>query len=396
MVYFCVVEILRDDIELMRTKLGRAPAVVILGPRQVGKTTFAIQAAKSLQRDYLYIDLESGRDIAKLEDDPESFFEYHADKLIILDEVQAMPKLFSRLRSIIDRDRRKGRFLLLGSASPHLVQGVSESLAGRVTYIDLHPFKMSEIHPQYDKNYHWFRGGLPEAFLAEHDAQFTDWMKSYTRTYIQSDLSALFGHNLNPVVTQKLWNMLAHQHSCINNMQDLSRSVGVTAPVINRYIDFLEGAFLVFKLHAWANNASKRLVKAPKIYIKDSGLLHGLLGIKSFEDLTLNPIIGASWEGYAIEQIMYHAPENIQFYFYRTHTGTEIDLLLVKAAKPLASVEIKLSNAPSPSKGFFIGIADLGTKHNFIVTPSSDTYPHKNAMVCNLVDFIRKYLLEIS
>jgi predicted AAA+ superfamily ATPase len=388
-------EIIRDEISLLHAKLNMSPAVVILGPRQVGKTTLAIQAAKSLTKGYLYLDMESGQDVAKLGDDPESFFEFYKDKLVIIDEIQAFPILFSRLRSIIDRDRRNGRFLLLGSASPNLVHGVSESLAGRISYLDLHPLKLNEIAPNYSMLFHWYRGGFPRAFLAESDAIFSDWMESYIRTYIQTDLSTLFGINLNPSITNKLWYMLAHLHGGMANIQDLSRSVGVTAPVINRYIDFLEGAFLVYKLQPWFSNAGKRLVKAPKIYIKDSGILHSLLAIKNLESLQVNPIVGASWEGYVIEQIMYHADPSFQFYFYRTHTGTEIDLLVVKGGKPLAAIEIKYSNVPSPSKGFYIGINDLGTTQNFIITPSSETFPHKNALVCSLSNFVKTYLPKL-
>lgn len=388
-------EYLRSDIAKMQRKLTMAPAVVILGARQVGKTTLAIQTAKSLGEEYLYLDMESGRDIAKLSDDPETFFEYHEDKLIILDEVQAMPVLFSRLRSIIDRNRKKGRFMLLGSASPNLVHGVSESLAGRVTYLDLNPFKFEEIYPAYSMEHHWYRGGFPLAFLAENDSAYLDWMKSYVRTYIQVDLSNLFGYNLNPSITGRLWTMIANNHSQLLNFQDLGRSIGVTSPVISRYLDFLEGAFLIYKLQPWSNHANKRLVKSPKVYIKDSGILHSMLAIDSFDDLTLNPIIGASWEGYVVEQIMYHKKEDIDMYFYRTHTGTEIDVVLVKNNKPIASIEIKYSNAPSPSKGFYIGIDDLQTKQNFIVTPHADTYPLKNAMVCSLKKFIMEYLKEL-
>lgn len=388
-------EIIRQDIELLKIKLKMAPAVVILGARQVGKTSLAIAAAKFLQQEYIYLDMESGIDIAKLGDDPETFFNYHKDKLIIIDEVQSMPIIFTRLRSVIDKNRKNGRFLLLGSASPNLVHGVSESLAGRVSYIDLPPVKLGEVIDKYNFQYHWYRGGFPLAFLADNDAIFFDWMKSYIRTYIQSDLSYLFGYNLNPSITNRLWSMLANNHSQLLNLQDLARSIGVTAPVISRYIDFLEGAFLVYKLQPWATNANKRLVKSSKVYIKDSGILHTLLSIKSFDDLTLHPIIGASWEGYVVEQVMYHKPVDIDLYFYRTQTGTEIDLVLVRANKPIASIEIKFSNAPKPSKGFYIGIDDLETTKNFIITPSSDIYPHKIALVCNLKDFIKKYLPEI-
>jgi predicted AAA+ superfamily ATPase len=389
-------EIIRHEISLLHAKLNMAPAVAIIGPRQVGKTTFAIQAAKSLDVGYIYLDMESGQDVAKLGDDPESFFAFYKDKLVIIDEIQAYPILFSRLRSIVDRDRRNGRFLLLGSASPNLVHGVSESLAGRISYLDLHPLKLSEITPNYSMQFHWFRGGFPRAFLAETDAVYADWMQSYIRTYIQTDLNTLFGYNLNPIITTKLWNMLAHLHGAMANMQDLSRSVGVTGPVVNRYIDFLEGAFLVYKLQPWFTNAGKRLVKAPKIYIKDTGILHALLSISSLENLNVHPIVGASWEGYVIEQIMYHIGPDFQFYFYRTHTGTEIDLVIVKGAKPIAAIEIKYSNIPTPTKGFFIGIEDLQTKQNFIITPASDTYPHKNALVCNLSTFVKDYLPNLN
>lgn len=180
------------------------------------------------------------------------------------------------------------------------------------------------------------------------------------------------------------------------NMQDLSRSVGVTAPVINRYIDFLEGAFLVYKLQPWFTNAGKRLVKAPKINIKDSGILHSLLSIGNIDNLNVHPIVGASWEGYVIEQIMYHADPTLQFCFYRTHTGTEIDLVIVNGAKPVAALKIKYSNIPNPAKGFFIGIDDLQTKQNFIITPASDTYQHKNALVCCLSNFIKDYLPNLK
>jgi uncharacterized protein len=385
-------ELIRADIQLLQNKLEMAPAVVILGPRQVGKTTLALQMAIMRSDPYLYLDMESPRDVAKLGEDVETFFKHHQDKLVILDEVQAQPHLFPVLRSVIDKKRDKGRFLLLGSATPGLVKGVSESLAGRVSYLDLNPLKLHEIMPNYSLEHHWYRGGFPLAFLAENDDVYIDWMQSFIRTYVQSDLSNLFGHNLNPVISGKLWVMLANNHGQLLNVQDIARSIGVTSPVINRYIDFLAGAFLVYKLQPWFTNASKRLVKSPKVYIKDSGILHALLSINSFDQLTYNSIIGASWEGYVIEQINYHKSAQTQLYFYRTHTGTEVDLILVKANKPVACIEIKYSNAPKPSKGFFIGVDDLATSNNFILTPSSDSYPHGNAIVCNIQQFINEYL----
>lgn len=388
-------EIFREDAHIIGNKLRNAPAVVILGARQVGKTTIALQLAKSHNKPYLYMDMESRRDVAKLGDDPETFFEYHQDKLIIIDEIQAQPGLFSVLRSVIDKKRDNGRFLLLGSATPELVRGVSQSLTGRIYHVDLNPLKWKEVKNIFRREQHWHRGGYPLALMASDDAAFLDWTHSFIKTYVQSDLSLLFGHNLNPLVSEKLLLMLAIRHSQLLNTQDIARSIGVTAPVVSRYTDFLEGAFLVFRLQPWFPNVTKRLVKSPKLYIKDSGLLHGLINIESFDMLTVHPVIGASWEGYAIEQILYHKDNHLKPFFYRTHTGAEIDLVLVKTGKPVASVEIKFSNAPKAEKGFYVGINDLQTKQNFIITPSSDTYPVQGAIVCSLSVFIEQYLPQL-
>lgn len=388
-------EIQREDIQLIKKKLELAPAVVMLGARQVGKTTLALQIAKNQTKPFLYLDMESRRDVAKLGDDPETFFEYHQDKLIVIDEIQAQPHLFSLLRSIIDKKRENGRFLLLGSATPAMVKGVSESLTGSVSYADLQPLKWGEVHNVVGMEHHWYRGGFPLALLAANDAAFSDWTQSYIRTYVQSDLSQLFGYQLNPTISEKLLVMLANSHGQLLNYQDLARSIGVTSPVVNRYTDFLEGAFLVYRLQPWFANVTKRLVKSPKLYIKDSGILHGLLSVESFGMLTLNPVIGASWEGYAIEQIICHKNQNLMPYFYRTHTGAEIDLLLIRAGKPVASVEIKYSNAPRVGKGFYVGISDLATTQNFVITPDSDTFPIHNAIVCSLKTFLEKFLPQL-
>jgi predicted AAA+ superfamily ATPase len=389
------VDIIRQSIQVVQEKLKLAPAVAILGSRQVGKTTIALQLANALNKPFLYLDLESSRDLAKFGEDAESFFEYHHDKLIILDEVQTQPQLFPILRSVIDRKRSKGRFLLLGSATPELIKGASESLAGRVSYFDLNPLNLKEVTPAFTLQQHWYRGGYPLALLAETDKGYMDWVQSFIRSYVQSDLSMLFGYALNPAISQKLMMMLAHNHGQLLNAQDLSRSVGVTSPVVTRYIDFLAGAFLVYKLQPWFPNVSKRLVKSPKTYIKDSGLLHGLLFIESFSQLTLHPIIGASWEGYVVEQVMYHKPAQLSCYFYRTHSGAEADLVLVKGNTPIACIEIKYSNAPKPTKGFFSSIGDLGTKKNFIITPATDTYFHQGATVCSLKTFVDEFLSEL-
>jgi len=388
-------ELIRSESEMLIKKMGMAPAVVILGARQVGKTTIALQVAAQLGKPFLYLDMESGLDLAKIKDDPESFLEFHKDKLIIIDEIQAFPLLYTRLRSVIDKNRRNGRFLLLGSASPHLVKGISESLTGRVSYMDLSPLKLLELLPDYSMKKHWYRGGFPNAFLATTDEAYQDWAEGFTRSYIERDLSHLFGYNLNPELNRRLWLLLSHYHGGLFNAEELGRSLGVTAPVANRYTDFMIGAFLVYKIMPWHTNNGKRLVKSPKIYIKDSGVLHYLNRIKNLDELIAHPIVGASWEGYVVEQVMYHKPKELDIYFYRTHSGTEVDIVLVNGVQPVSSIEIKFSNAPSISKGYFIGIDDLKTNQNFVITPSSDIYPVKNTLVCSLPDFLQKYLSKI-
>lgn len=388
-------KIQRADIDTLIKKLSISPGVAILGARQVGKTTLALQAAEMLEKPFVYLDLESGQDLAKISDDPESYFDFHKEKLVIIDEIQAYPILFTRLRSVIDKHRVNGRFLLLGSASPHLVKGVSESLAGRISYLDLNPFRLLEIFPEFSQQRHWFRGGFPGTFLAESDTNYQDWVESFVRSYIERDLNLLFGYSFNPVLAKRLWQMLAHYHGQLFNAEELSRSLGISSPAVNRYVDFMVGAFLVYKISPWFANSGKRLVKSPKIYVKDSGIVHFLTAVKSYEELLGNPIIGASWEGYVMEQILYHKPQETDVYYYRTHTGTEIDAVLVKGNQPIGCIEIKFSNAPSISKGFFIGIEDLQTTKNFVITPSSDSYPHKGSIVCSLVTFLQDYLPEL-
>jgi uncharacterized protein len=382
-------------VEVLALKATRAPAIVILGARQVGKTTLAIQFAKLRSEGHVYLDMESPTDRVKLAD-PEAFFAHYQDQLVILDEVQQMPEIFSVLRSVIDKNRRVGRFLLLGSASPHLVKGVSESLAGRVSYMELSPLGLQEITPEYSQQQHWYRGGFPQAFLAPHDADFQDWAQAYVRSYIERDFSQLFGYNLNSALMERLWLMVAHAQGGVWNSESYARALGVTAPVVNRYLDFMEGAFLVRRLKPWFVNSQKRLVKSPKVYVRDSGLVHYLNRVSSFDDLQGHLIVGGSWEGYVIEQIIEALPTEIDAYYYRTHNGAEADLVLVKAMQPLACIEIKYSNAPTVSKGFYASVEDLGTTKNFVITPHSDAWPIRNAWVCNLQEFVKKHLAGLG
>jgi len=389
--------IARDAMDKLAKKAGWAPAVAILGPRQCGKTTLAkIYGELLSKKEFIYLDLESPTDKAKIVD-TEAFLQFHKDKLIIIDEVQLMPELYSVLRSVIDSDRRNGRFLLLGSASPNLVNGTTESLAGRISFLELGPLKLQEIvNSGFDWKLHWLKGGFPQAFLTENNEAWADWMASFIKTYVERDFRLLFGLNLNTIIISKLWQMLAYNQGNIWKAELYSNSLGVSAPTVNRYFDFLEAAFLVHRLPAFTANTNKRMVKAPKVYVKDSGFVHYINRINDIDTLYSHPIIGASWEAYVVQQIYASKSEALELFYYRTQNGAEVDLIIAKANKPLACIEIKLSNAPAISKGFYNCIEDLGTTQNFVITPSSDTYPHKNSLVCNLAEFLKKYLGEID
>lgn len=370
--------------------IGFFPVIGIVGPRQVGKTTIAKQISSALKKDTLYIDLENPRDQAKLTD-PVLFFEGKENVCVILDEIQRVPSLFPVLRSMVDLHRVPARFILLGSASPELIRDASESLAGRIAYKELTPFNLTEIgNDEWQK--HWLRGGFPSAFLAPSDKLCFKWQFNFIQTYIERDLP-LLGFGIDRNVIRKLWTMIAHIHGNILNMSTIARSLELDSKTIKRYLSFLEEAFLIRQLKPYSVNIKKRLIKSPKIYVRDSGILHQILGVQSFGDLEGNPVLGNSWEGYAIEQIIQRMSEDINPYFYRTHEGAECDLILEKGGKPLFSIEIKYSSSPKLSKGNKQSFADLGTTKNFIITPNTDDYViAENIRVCNLHDFISNYL----
>lgn len=372
------------------------PSVALLGARQSGKTTLVKQVVGTLKHNAVYLDLESNRDLRKL-DDPETFFDNNRDKLVVIDEVQILLSLFRTLRPAIDRKRKPGRFLLLGSASPSLVKGVSETLAGRIAYTELPPLSILETVPRHTRQESlWLRGGFPRSLLARNNSVSMHWRKSFIKSYIQLELSQMFHVELTPATIQNFWQMLAHFNGNIWNAHTFSNSLGVTAPTIRRYLDYMEGAFLIRRLNSWYVNAKKRLVKSPKVFMRDAGLLHAILNIDTLNELYGHPAAGNSWEGFVIEQVVQLLPVYIHPYYYRTHDGAEADLILVKGIKPIASIEIKLSNAPVISRGFFECTADLKTKYNFIITPNSDNYSAKNNItVCSLIKFIQYYLPKI-
>jgi predicted AAA+ superfamily ATPase len=379
--------------------LKQFPVVAIIGPRQCGKTTLTKMEVLKLKKTGLYFDLESPKDASKFHD-AEFFLESISSDVecIVIDEVQRMPELFSILRSLIDQNKQKGKYVLLGSASPELVKGVSESLAGRIAYCEISPFNITEINKnKEDLNKLWFRGGFPDAFLCETDEDWFRWMDNFFRTFIERDLNTLFGVTFSPSLMYKLWRMLAHNHGQILNSQSLAKGLDVSPTTVNRYIDFLEGAFMVRKLPAYFTNAKKRLIKSPKIYIRDSGLVNYLLDITKEKDIHFHSNVGNCWEGYALEQILQHLPNYIKPFYYRTHDGSEMDLVLVRGITSIACIELKTTNNPSLTRGFYESIKDLKCDRNFVVTPFQEvSYKiNENTLVCGLIDFITNDLKKL-
>lgn len=351
----------------------RFPAVAIVGPRQVGKTSLARRLAASWEQNTVYLDLENPSDLNKLSD-PELFLTPLQDQTVILDEVQRAPHLFPALRGIIDRHRTPGRFLLLGSASPELIRDTSESLAGRIAYYELPPLVLPEVSHLADYRTHWLRGGFPESLLAEDEQASMEWRAFFIQTYLERDLP-LLGLSANPVLTRRLWTMLAHWNGNLLNYEVLGNSLGITGATVRRYLDFFESAYLIRRIQPWFINISKRLVKSPKVYVRDTGILHALLSIETFGQLQGVPMLGASWEAYIIQELAAVLPPRCELCFYRTQDGTEADAVIVRGGSPEVLVEIKYSSAPSLTKGMRIAAADLQTRRNVIVAPVKESYP---------------------
>ena len=368
------------------------PAVCVLGPRQVGKTTLVKRLAHTMKKPVLYLDLERQTDRLKLQD-AESYLAQHVDKCVIIDEVQFMPGLFQAMRPLIDDKRVPGRFLLTGSASPELIKGVSESLAGRIGYVELSPFGLLETgnKPMLEK--HWFRGGFPSSYLSKRATDSIRWLDFFIKSYLERDLNMIYNINFTRSTMQKMWTMIAHFHGNILQTENFARSLGVTGPTASRYFDFLEGAFIIHRLPAYSHNSKKRLVKSPKLYLRDTGVLHRLCHFNDIEDLKSNVIVGNSWEGYVIELIYTTKPDHLRMYYYRTHDGAETDVVLEKGNKVVACIEIKFSNAPVLSKGFYNSMHDLKCKVGFVITPASENYTNGQGIrICSLLDFLKKYI----
>lgn len=352
-------------------RLKEVPAVAILGPRQVGKSTLARHVVSSY-KNAIYLDLEKPSDLNKLQD-PEAFFDLNRKRLICLDEIQRAPELFAVLRGIIDENRRNGQFLILGSASRQLIQQSSESLAGRISYFELPPFQAYEIDPKASNLRRlWLRGGFPRSYLARSLKQSFQWRIDFIRTYLERDIP-LLGFNISPKVLERFWRMCAHSHGQVLNLSKLGGSLGVSHHTIRSYVDLLEQTFLLRVLPPFEGNLKKRLIKSPKIYIRDSGLLHALLDIEEQNDLLGHPGYGSSWEGFVIENILACSPQWRASY-YRTSSGAEIDLILEKGNKKIA-VEIKASSSPKISKALVNSLTDLKIKQAWVVAPVKESYP---------------------
>jgi len=359
--------------------LERSPAVAILGPRQCGKAT---TARKILQRTpSVYLDLQDRTDRNKL-NEPELFFERHRHELICLDEIQKMPEFFSALRSEIDRDRRAGRFLILGSASRDLLKQSTETLAGRLAYTDLSPFMYSEIRSVVSLPDMWLRGGFPESVLAKNDVSSFDWRLDFIRTYMERDIPAL-GYSIPVPVIERLWRLLAHYHGQVINYSKCAQAADISIPTLKKYLALLEQTYMVRILPANAANVKKRLVKSPKVYIRDSGILHALLGIEDYDQLLSHPSGGASWEGMVLENLI-QMNNRWACSYLRTSNGAEADLVMERAGRRHL-IECKLSKAPRPSRGFHELMETLKPDKSWVVAPVEEDYEFKkNIWVCPL------------
>lgn len=366
------------------------PAVGVVGPRQCGKSTMIKHLASQMEN-FIYLDLENPIDRNKLQD-PMLFFTTNRNKTICLDEVQRVPEIFSTLRSVIDQSEIPGQFIVLGSASPQLLRQTSESLAGRIVYHFLTPFTILEVNQESNFSLHrlWVRGGYPRSYLAPDEDFSFRWRQSFLQTFLERDLRT-FGFNLPPETLRRFLILCAHNSGQLINFSQMADALNLSHNTIRRYTDLMVNTYLIRILRPFAANVKKRLVKNPKIYLRDSGLLLTLLGIQDFNTLLSHPVLGASWEAFALENIL-STLQDWEAFFYRTSNGAEIDLLLIKGKRRIA-VEFKSNTAPKVSKGFLNSVHDLDIKERFIVTPIEGQYPVKNGIV---VSGIGEFLLSVN
>jgi predicted AAA+ superfamily ATPase len=375
----------------LRQLLGEFPAVAILGPRQVGKTTLALELAATLPAS-AYLDLESPSDAVKL-NDPGAYFDAHPNELVILDEVQRAPQLFVQLRGVIDARRRAGKrsgqFLLLGSATGALLQQSAESLAGRIAYLELTPLCALEV-PAGEVRDLWIRGGFPDSFLAASDEGSLRWRQQFVAAYLERDVPQL-GPRIPAETLRRLWTMLAYEQGQLLNAAKLASSLAVSGQTVARYLDLLADLMLVRRLPPWAGNERKRLVRSPKVFVRDSGLVHALLGLGTFDDVIAHPVAGGSWEGWVIENLLAVVPNGTHAFFYRSSAGAEIDLVLELPKRERWAVEIKRSTAPAVSKGFHVAAADARATRRLVVHSGAESFPlGQDVIASSLIDLMRE------
>jgi len=374
--------------------LKSTSSVALMGPRQVGKTTLAFHISKNFPS--VYLDLENPRDLQKVSD-IEAFHTGNKNKLIILDEVQRLPDVFAPIRGIIDARRREGNntglFLFLGSASIDLLQQSSETLAGRISYIELYPVDALEYLEGEENtqklNTLWVRGGFPDSLLAENDNQSLEWRYDFIKTYLERDIPQL-GPRVPATTLERFWAMLAHSQGNTINASKLAANIDVSSVTVGRYIDLLVDLLLIRRLQPWTFNVKKRLVKSPRIYVRDSGIVHALLNIPAYNDLLGHPVVGKSWEGFVIENIMAVLPRRVRPYYYRTAGGAEIDLILEFGTQERWAIEIKRSSSPALSKGFFEACDDITASRKYVIYAGNDEFPMENEVTAiSLMGFMK-------
>jgi len=364
-------------------------AVGIIGSRQVGKTTLVKEIIRKTQN-AVYLDLELPSDQSKLED-PEFYFRSLKESLVVIDEIQRRPDLFPILRALIDDEELTKNFIILGSASPTLLRSSSESLAGRINYHELMPFSLEEIKSEnnFTINDFWLKGGYPKSYLAKTESESLNWLNAFIQTFLERDIPQL-GINIPAVQIRKFWTMLAHNQGQLWNASGLAKGLGISAPTVRNYLDILTDTFLVRQLQPFYKNVKKRLVKSPKVYLRDTGLLHSLLRINDFKELLAHPVVGFSWEGFVIEEIIKNFRNKFEYFFYRTAAGAEIDLVLSQGNQPQYLIEIKNSLSPKLSRSFSIAHQDFDELKTFVIYPGNENYKiRKNIEVISLADFFR-------
>jgi predicted AAA+ superfamily ATPase len=377
--------------------LNAMPVTGLLGPRQSGKTTLALEiAGKLTEKKTAYLDLELDSDLVKL-NDPEIYLRRFENKLLIIDEIQRKPALFKILRALVDSRKRAGekscQFLLLGSASHDLLQQSSESLAGRIRYLELGGFSANEIYTSESLGFNpeklWFRGGFPNSYLAETDTESWEWRNDFISTYVERDIP-MMGPQISPTRMKRFWTMLAHYHGQQVVFSELGKSLEVSHTTIRYYLDTLTDFYMVRQVQPWSGNTKKRLVKSPKIYIRDSGLLHKLLNISDFESLLGHPVAGASWEGFIAENIIVNLSNKWQFSYYRTSAQAEIDLVLEGPGRQVWAIEIKKSAAPHLNKGFYTASDDIKATRKYVVYSGTDRFSLGDSTeAVGLIEFLK-------